>query len=155
MSRTITGISNLKGPENIDLQYATCLAEAGSKYGQYALGTKYLFGQDVDQDYARAFKLFKKASKTEVHNTAIYVPGFGSVPASVQIINLAPPTPGITSAQFYIGLMYLEGLGVEQSDRKGRKWLKVAAKNNHQLAFSMLQGYFPEEFGQMERSEFK
>ena len=41
---------------------------------------------------------------------------------------------GNAEAQYYLGGLYADGLGVAQNNDKGRHWLEVAVKNKHRGA---------------------
>jgi TPR repeat protein len=72
---------------------------------QYNLGSMYLEGQGVLEDYAEAAKWYRKAAKQ-----------------------------GDAHAQYNLGLMYEKGQGVRQDDAQAAKWFREAAEQGHLLA---------------------
>jgi TPR repeat protein len=72
----------------------------------YYLSILYLSGKGVDRDEFRAFELCKMAAEE-----------------------------GLVEAQFQVGVMYLDGVGVMHEDEiKALEWLWKAADNGHQHA---------------------
>ncbi len=73
-------------------------AEQGDTDAQTDLGTMYLKGLGVPQDYAKAVQWFQKAAEQ-----------------------------GFVQAQAVLGTMYGQGLGVPQDFVQAHKWLNLAA----------------------------
>lgn len=78
-------------------------AKAGNVAAQCELGTYYFTGNnDVDQNYAEALKWFDRAAQ---NNDA--------------------------EAQYYVGKMYYEGLGVPSDWAEAYKWLSISSQNRY------------------------
>ena len=75
------------------------LAEKGIASAQHGLGTIYLNGDGVPQDYKEAVRWFKLAAEQ-----------------------------GFPKAQFNLGVMYANGDGVPQDYKEAIRWYKLAAK---------------------------
>jgi TPR repeat protein len=81
------------------------------------LGVMYLTGDiDMDSDPDEAFRLFKRSAEDKV-----------------------------AKAQFYLGVCYEEGVGVEQDAAEAAKWFKLASDQNfagahHSLAMCYMHG---------------
>jgi TPR repeat protein len=50
---------------------------------------------------------------------------------------------GAPSAQYDLGMRYLDGDGVEKDPELGRKWLEAAAKNGNSQAAKKLEQFKP------------
>lgn len=74
-------------------------AESGDIAAQFQLGTKYDFGQDIEQNDSQAVEWYRKAAEQ-----------------------------GHAVAQCYLGMMYQSGQGVEQNDSKAVEWYRKAAE---------------------------
>ena len=66
-------------------------------------------GRGVEQDYSKAYILFKKAALAD-----------------------------IASAQFNLGAMYDNGLGCEEDKEKAIEWCRKAAFKGHKMAKSII-----------------
>lgn len=80
-------------------------AEEGFAKPQYALGTMYYRGENVKQDYEKAFKWFSKAAEQ-----------------------------GETNAQCHLGDMYYNGKYVQQDSKEAVKWYTIAAEKDNLAA---------------------
>jgi hypothetical protein len=85
-------------------------AERGDAGSQFNLGNKYLNGQGVPQDYAKAAEWFKKAAEQ-----------------------------GNAEAQYLLGCMYNKGHGVPQNEAEAVQWVKKAAAQGHPKARETLR----------------
>ena len=74
-------------------------AESGGAKAQFHLGLMYDKGEGVPQDYAEAFKWYRKAAEL-----------------------------GHVSAQFNLGFIYSYGMGVPEDLGEAVKWLEIAAR---------------------------
>ena len=72
---------------------------------QFYLGSMYLKGQGVPQDYAEAVMWFHKAAEQGHHNS-----------------------------QYNLGVAYYEGKGVRQDDAEAVNWYRKAAEQGHTQA---------------------
>ena len=90
------------------------LAEEGIPEAQFNLGLMYEKGQGVPQDYAEALKWYRKAAEQ------------GNAKAVKWYRNAAEQ--GNAEAQFTLGRMYDERLGVPQDFAEAVKWYRRAAE---------------------------
>ena len=84
----------------------------------YIEAMKYYDGDEVDQDYDKAFKLFSQAAEL-----------------------------GYVDAQYYLGEMYSEGQGVEEDPERAFEWYQKAAEQGNTMAQSALATYYFEGIG--------
>ncbi|OTG83391.1 hypothetical protein B9T33_03010 [Acinetobacter sp. ANC 5054] len=115
---------------------------------QYNLGSMYIYGQGVSQNYAKAFEWFGKAAAQE-HSGAqhdlgsMYANGHG-IAQSISLSNkwyLKAANNGNALAQFTIGKKYLNGdNGLPKNREQALNWLKKASNNGHAEAKLMLAG---------------
>jgi len=106
--------------------FVKLVAELGDMNAQYNLADLYYRGEGMPQDYAGAFKWYKKAAEQ-----------------------------GHPGAQYGLGFMYYRGEGVPQNYIEGYVWSSVAsAKNakdaNQQLAF-IRSKMTPEQIAEAEK----
>ena len=80
-------------------------AEKGVANAQYDLGTMYVIGQGVSQNYQEAESWFRKAAEK-----------------------------GDARAQIKLGRMYAEGQGVSQDYVQAHKWINLAASRTKENA---------------------
>ena len=79
-------------------------AVQGEAEAQIAIGNLYVHGNDIEQDYTKAFEWYEKAAKQ-----------------------------GLAEAQTYVGLLYHTGQGVEMDYIKAKEWYKQACDNGDQI----------------------
>jgi len=89
------------------VDWYTKAAEQGHDGAQLNLGMIYYYGNSASQDYKEAFSLFNKAAE----GNTFYA-----------------------QAQYFLGLMYAEGLGVLKSLKKASYWTKLAYDNGDPYA---------------------
>jgi len=88
-------------------------AEQGSALGQNKMGYLYYNGRGVSQDYTKALKWFRMAADQE------FVPGdYRDNPGFFH---------DIPHAQYIVGTLYANGLGVSQDYEQARQWYRKAA----------------------------
>jgi len=85
-------------------------AKSGHAEAQSELGSMYRFGEGVQKDYDKAFKLYSKAAEQ-----------------------------GHTFALYYLGLMYALGQGVQQDISIATALVMRAAEQGHPTAKETLQ----------------
>lgn len=78
----------------------------GNVHGQYFLGRCFFYGEGVVKDVNKAFQLFTKAAP--------------------KIIQYAEQ--GYAAEQFYTGVLYYNGWGVEKHKKTAQFWFEKAAK---------------------------
>ena len=116
------------GAALVDLSRRAC---AGNKLAQYELGWTYESGTGVAQNRAEAAHWYRQAAEPESGVTHIYLPPVGKQKyGMVMPIQTGSPRTGLPEAQYALARLYLDGRGVKQSDRKARKWLKRAARQD-------------------------
>lgn len=81
-----------------DLNYNIMMVERGDAYSMGMLGDRYYYGNDVEQDYAKAAKWYQKAAEQ-----------------------------GLELAQYNLAACYEEGRGVKKNRIKALQWYKKAA----------------------------
>ena len=109
LSISFAQVQQKKEPAN-SLQYYQELAERGDVDAQAELGSIYLEGRGVPQNYEEALKWFRKAAEK-----------------------------GHAGAQFHLGIMYAKGLGTKRDYDEAIKWLRQAAKQNYGPAKRILE----------------
>ena len=85
-------------------------AEDGDAEAQWSLGFKYYQGEEVSQNYKKAFSWYTKSANQ-----------------------------GYSLAQTSLGTSYLYGHGVPQNHEKALEWLIKAAKQGEPFALVVLQ----------------
>ena len=114
------------------------LAEQGDVHAQYNIGTAYMYGDGVVQDYKQAAKWYTLAADqgdahAQGHLGPLYHYGVGVVQEYKQAVlwyTLAADQ-GDAHAQSYLGLMYQNGLGVVQDYVIAHMWVNMASANGH------------------------
>ena len=125
------------------LPYLTCQAEGNdAQAAQFYLGVIFDDGNlGVPQNYAEAAKWYEKAAKDRPGSglTGVYMPPVGNQRYGSWIpLTPRPGSPGIAHAQYRLGIMYRDGLGVPRDPAKAKEWLEKAAKQGHQPAIEAL-----------------
>lgn len=91
--------------ENGELIKLNRLAEQGNAEAQYRLGLMYDMGEDVNQDYSKAFEWYEKSANQ-----------------------------GLASSQSKLGSMYRYGKGVEVNHAKATEWYFKAYEQGDEIA---------------------
>lgn len=137
------------------------LADKGDPNGLYALSMAYLFGWDVEQDEAVGYDLLEKAVAAEqTEAMALMVrlymqgeyDGIDSERAAGYAITAAKD--GISDAQLYAGLAYMDGVSVEQDYSEAARYFRLAANQGNSEARTSLAYLFQEGLG-VEKDEPK
>ena len=113
-------------------------AEQGDAEAQYNLGLMYYSGDDVPQDYEKAFELFTKSAE-QGHAEAQYNLGrmYDNEEGVLQDYKQAvhwytkSAVQGYAEAQYNLGLMYDDGEGVLQDYKQAVHWYTKSAKQSH------------------------
>ena len=111
----------------------------------YELGCQYFYGEEVEQDYKRAFEYFKKGADEgdpDCYDSLAmcYFWGYG-VETNLEksaYYNEKAAKMGVVNSMFDTALNYERGYGVGQDIEKAIYWLKRAAEKKHALAFTEL-----------------
>ena len=86
------------------------------------------------EQYSEAARYFNVAATPSSGQSYIYVPPAGSVAGFTMPVDSGPYQAGLPEAQYRLGLLYLQGRGVKQSDKKARKYFTRAAAQGHHAA---------------------
>jgi TPR repeat protein len=108
------------------VQWERKAAEAGDSVGQFYLGLDYIGGDNgLQKDYIEAYKWLSKSATPN-----------------------PPYTPlGLSSAQYFLGTLYDDGLGVPRDYAKAVEWYKKASEQNDSDAQNKLGAKFAEGSG--------
>jgi hypothetical protein len=80
---------------------------------QYNLARRYYFGDIVEQNYTKAFRLFEQAARWQ--------------------------DPDAVPSEFYLAACHEEGLGTEKDEAKAIEWLETGARRGCQLCRGRLR----------------
>ena len=129
-------------------------AEQGSVGAEAIIGVKYLTGEGVPQDYAKAEHWLERAaalgnSLAENSLGDMYHKGLGVPKNDVQAAQwyLKAAEKGYSVAQFNLGIRYVFGTGVKKDVFKAVEWLRKSAEQEHaeaQYHLAMVYYHFPE-----------
>jgi hypothetical protein len=111
-------ISRQSGKDADPIKRIRNLAAQGSPFAQQQLGTMYLQGKGVPQDFAEAEKWLRLAAENSNVN-----------------------------AQVQLGSMYHSGIGVPKDHAESAKWFRMAAKQGNTFAPCMLGAIYAEGKG--------
>jgi hypothetical protein len=116
-------------------------AEKGDAEAQYILGSMYVVGETVKQDFAKAKTWFKKAgnqgyAKAQFALWSLYDYGWGVKQnfAKAKAWFEKAANQGHAEEQYNLGVMYKEGQGVKQDIAKAKSWFTKAAYQGHAKA---------------------
>ena len=127
------------------------LADRGDSVAQLKLGLLYYYGYGVPEDEGKALEWLKK-SAAQGNLDAMYQIGniltFGVEAAKLSADADAEAArwyfdaarAGHRDAQYALGLMFLAGKGVVQSQEEGIAWIRRAAALGHREAQSFIGG---------------
>jgi TPR repeat protein len=122
---------------NRELAEAAC---SGNKLSQFMLGYLLETGEGVAADPKKAVKWYQRAARpTRGMSHADVAPVGKQAYGRVIPVQTGPETPGIPAAEYRLGLMYLEGRGVQESRNKAMRWLRSAAEKGHDPAAAALE----------------
>jgi TPR repeat protein len=142
------------------LEYA---ASNGHAVAQWKLGRIYAEGDGVTRDELRAFEYFRDIADAHaddapgtpqshfVANAFValgqyYLDGIPNTAVKAdperarEMFQYAASYFGDADAQFYLGRIYAEGIGVQKDGRLAARWLGLAANKNQHQAQAMLGG---------------
>jgi TPR repeat protein len=110
-------------------------AEGGDAVAQFTLGTRYDFGEGVEQNDGKAFEWYRKAADkgilpAQINLGLMYQNGQGVAKNDSKAVEWyrKAAEQGSDSAQCAMGFMYEEGIGVEQSYNIAAEWYRKAAE---------------------------
>lgn len=120
--------------------------DKGSTAAMIELGVLYGMGQGVPKDPTQARKLFEKAAAAgdpRGNTNLAALSGGGSAPADRGLLTKAADG-GSAEAQYQLGVMYANGVGVPQDDFAARALFEKAAAQNHSGAL-LAMGVFAQD----------
>lgn len=135
-------------------------AEQGDAHAQYELGIRYIDGNGVPKDYAKAVNWLQKGAAQgdkDAQNRLGFLYGAGlGVPlnhAEAMKWFRKAAEQGQEFALYNIGWMYAEGLGVAQNHVEAAKWMRKAAELGHEESGKWLveHGYSDKKEQDIER----
>lgn len=112
----------------------------------YQIGTMFLDGHGVKQDYQKAVSLFKFAAELDypsaAHNLGyMYDNGEGIMKDEIEAVKWYQKAAelGLASSQYNLGVLYLDGRKNVPADKsKALLWLKKAAAQGHTKALIVI-----------------
>ena len=116
-------------------------AEQGNAQSQFALGTLYYQGREIEKDDAAAARWIRLAAEQN-HPVAqyslglFYFEGWGvqrNVTEAVRWYRISSEQ-GYGEAQYSLGLAYENGTGVERNVTTAIQWFRLAAEQGHGVA---------------------
>ena len=113
---------------------------SGNKMAQFMLGYLFETGEGAVADPKKAVAWYRRAARptrgmSHVDMEGVEMQALGGV-VPVQTGREIPANP---DAEYRLGLMHLEGRGVEQSRDKAVRWFRGAAKKGHVQAAAALE----------------
>ena len=112
-----------------------CAVDQNIASAQVELAKRYEAGDRVPLDLARAIALYERAATAIPPTTAIYSPPV-SLGGRGQMIFLTNPNagPGSAEAQYRLGRLLIEGLGVPKDVKRGTGLIERAAEQGYEPA---------------------
>lgn len=147
----LTGILNLYKLWMVSFQAAECYsraADGGHAKAMYQLGLMYLEGDgDLERDHQKALHLMKLAAEQglEQAQTELGVMYYekGDMDSAALFFSRAAKKQDAVG-QYYLGLCYLQGWGVECNPCKAADLLRQSAQEGHAPAMHSLAQLFEE-----------
>ena len=116
-------------------------AEQKDLIAQYAIGVMYEHGRGVSQNYAEAFKWYRKAAvrgytRAQFNLGWMYKHGKGVRKDNAEAVKWWRKTAkqGLAKGQFNLGVSYVDGKGVWMDQFLAHVWLSVSAANGYKRA---------------------
>lgn len=138
-----------KSPEKAVMWYLKS-AEHGHCISQNIIGFKYLEGIDVPKDYDLAMKWISLSSQQGYSRALqnmgeIYSFGYGADVDYEKAFDcyFKAALHCCTISQYVVGIMLMEGIGVEKDEEKALFWLHLAENAGQKLAIDYLEQYEP------------
>ncbi|WP_338813141.1 tetratricopeptide repeat protein [Bernardetia sp. Wsw4-3y2] len=132
------------------IPYLEEAAKKGHEGAQFDLGYLYKEGKGTKQDNEKSLFWFKEAAKQESAMAQMAV-------ASIYLVDKnynegfkwtkLAAQQGVVEAQYYVGMMYLEGKGTTKNYTEAIKWHKEAIKSNHAEAMFSLGALYAQGIG--------
>ncbi|KAF9402636.1 hypothetical protein BGZ76_007275, partial [Entomortierella beljakovae] len=151
LSLACTEFSNISQKE---IESYLDIAECKEPMMQFYIGSLYLIGEVVSQDYSKAMEWYLKAAEqghagTQYDVGIMYRKGQGVQQDYSKAMEwcLRAAEQGLASAQFNIGVMYHNGQGVPQDYSKAMEWYLRAVEQGHVGALCNIGGMYDEGQG--------
>ena len=157
----------MNGDYKIAFQELHPLAEQGDGVAQSAIGTMYMRGFGVAQNFEKARYWYKKAAESKDINRqslaraeamlgAIYQDGMGVAKDYQKALKWYKKAAkhGDASAQGLLGMMYANGRGVDQDFIEALKWFTISAEMGYTQA-TMAQDMLTEKMNAQQISKAK
>ena len=114
-------------------KWRTLAAEQGLASAQFNLGVMYATGRGVTQDDKTAVKWYRLAAKQGFAGAQTQVEELQKKIADQNELRelQARAKQGNADAQYKLGLMYQNGIGIPQNDKTAMKWYTLAAKQGN------------------------
>lgn len=136
-----------------DIRKAIDFFEKAAQMGNYTalinLATMYQTGTGVAVNAQKAISYYERAGKMDPTGAAfynlgtLYYLGCGSVRQDLQkafeLFLETAEKKNYAPAQYNLGVMYINGQYVKRNPQKGKKYIKLAAKQHYQLAIDFLR----------------
>ncbi|MDR0309878.1 MAG: sel1 repeat family protein [Candidatus Methanoplasma sp.] len=141
------------GSFDIDIGDVEKLAGSGDPDGLYAMGMAYLFGWEVEEDRERGFKLLEAASeKGQPDAMTLLVRLFMSHDYLMDIkkaveYSMNGAEAGISDAQLFLGIAYMDGVGVGRDYAKAAELFRKSARQGNSEARNSLAFMYQEGLG--------
>lgn len=123
------------------LRHLYVRANAGDANAQLQMGSVFLTGKEVEQDYVEAMKWFRLAAsqgqpQSQFNLGMMYAHGLGVAKNHIDAsrwYRLAADQ-GLAISQLNLGVAYATGSGVPQDNKQAIKWLNLAAEQGEAQA---------------------
>lgn len=144
-------LEKIEEDERLQFEKLLMEGEQGVVKAQYDIALKYLKGDGIKKDEAKAIYWFEKSAEQgniegQFSSARLYSKGKGvnqSYSRAAYWYEKAAQQ-GHIEAQFRLANIYLEGIGTEQSNLKAFEWTSSAANNEHGQAQSNLGWFYLE-----------
>lgn len=122
-------------PAQAGIAQLQCAADQNIAPAQVELAKRYEAGDRVPRDLARAIALYERAATAIPPTTAIYSPPV-SLGGRGHMMFLANSNagPGSAEAQYRLGRLLIQGLGVPKDVKRGTWLIERAAKQGYEPA---------------------
>jgi TPR repeat protein len=139
-------LPGLLNAAEVDLAGLRAKAEQGDAWSQLNLGAAYDNAISTERNVDEAIKWYRMAAKqglaeAQFNLAHILVDEDISATAAAEWMAKAA-AQGMPDAQYLMGVIYSEGLGVEQDDAKAIEWLNKAVAQGQQDAVQFLQQHY-------------
>ena len=117
------------------------LAILGNSGAEYRIGSRYLNGEGIEQDYTKALYWLEKAAAQNHANALynlgyMYLYGYGVKTDYMMAFDYFESAKNLNflPAYYIIGIMYYDGAGVKKNDKKAYEYCKIAIENGYKTS---------------------